>query len=306
MNLLFILADVIQQCWSFVLVYFDKPQLLLTQRQNNFWHYIEKWRESRVSFIKDTAWHYRNWSVTCNSTKDPVFTVCTFLRVLLQSSCSSPITGTKYQWAAEASLPKEFHANLLKMRTITKSGLLGNFLKLPANSSQAPLWFISKGHHLYLPAIPVAVSMYWVLHRKQSTYECQQCWAVVKLCFTLRGWCSVRFSEQVMNVKVSSIKIQLDHYYLAFTEFPKSVKTLINLWITFIDSMHIHGILPTPTVNKKSFEELGNCKLLWKYTQCQISRLVTLYYHTCRKLLDLIINLRIPVFKGAALNGGKI
>lgn len=185
MNLLFILADVIQQCWSFVLVYFDKPQLLLTQRQNNFWHYIEKWRESRVSFIKDTAWHYRNWSVTCNSTKDPVFTVCTFLRVLLQSSCSSPITGTKYQWAAEASLPKEFHANLLKMRTITISGLLGNFLILPVNSSQ---WFISKGHHLYLPAIPVAVSMYWVLHRKQSTYECQQCWDVVKLCFTLRGW----------------------------------------------------------------------------------------------------------------------
>lgn len=188
MNLLFILADVIQQCWSFVLVYFDKPQLLLTQRQNNFWHYIEKWRESRVSFIKDTAWHYRNWSVKCNSTKDPVFTVCTFLRVLLQSSCSSPITGTKYQWAAEASLPKEFHANLLKMRTITISGLLGNFLKLPANSSQAPLWFRSKGHHLYLPAIPVAVSMYWVLHRKQSTYECQQCWDAVKLCFTLRGW----------------------------------------------------------------------------------------------------------------------
>lgn len=120
------------------------------------------------------------------------------------------------------------------------------------------------------------------------------------------GDCSVRFSEQVMNVKVSSIKIQLDHYYLAFTEFPKSVKTLINLWITFIDSMNIHGILPTPTVNKKSFEELGNCKLLWKYTQCQISTLVTLYYHTYRKLLDLIINLRISVFKGAALNGGKI
>lgn len=64
MNLLFIMADVIQQCWSFVLVYFDKPQLLLTQRQNNFWHYVEKWRESRVSFIKDAAWHYRNWSVT--------------------------------------------------------------------------------------------------------------------------------------------------------------------------------------------------------------------------------------------------
>lgn len=124
----------------------------------------------------------------CYSTKDPVLTVCTFLRVLLQSNCSSPITGTKYQWAAGASFPKEFYANLLKMRTITISGLLGNFLKLPANSSQASLWFWSKGHHLYLPAIPVAVSTYWVLHRKQLTYECQQCWDVVKLCFTLRGW----------------------------------------------------------------------------------------------------------------------
>lgn len=54
MNVLFILADEIHQCWPFVLAYFDKCQLPLTWRENNVWNYTEKLRELRVCFIGTT------------------------------------------------------------------------------------------------------------------------------------------------------------------------------------------------------------------------------------------------------------
>lgn len=71
---------------------------------------------------------------------------------------------------------------------------------------------------MYIICSP-ANSKYVLGIEKQTINECEQLWDIVSCAWLSKDDNSMRFLWKIFNVKVASIKIKLDHYYLAFYEF---------------------------------------------------------------------------------------